>query len=497
MTRAVPRISIDDALSDPELLGAALGDLESWSTWRVILKAAFAEPLDADELALFKTLSGGREVPAEQVSELWVVAGRRGGKTRAAGAVCVHLAAFNQHKLAPGETATVLSLAASKQQAKATRDYAAGFLTSSAILSQLLDGEPTSEEIRLKGNIAISTHSANFRTVRSRTLIGCVFDETAFWRDADTSANPDVEIYSAILPALATTGGMLIGISSPYRRAGLLFKKYQAAFGKNDPNVLVIKATSLQLNPTIDPGAIDRAREMDPEAARSEWDAEFRNDLSDFLTRVAVDACIDDGIHERAPDLSKSYVGFCDPSGGSSDSMTLAIAHQEGLTDILDAVREIKPPFSPEGVVAEFATLLKNYRISSVEGDGYAAEWVVSQFRNCGIWYNRSEKSKSEIYLEALPAINSHGFRLLDLEVLTNQLVSLERRTSRSGKDSVNHPPGAHDDLANAALGALVRSASGKAFAGSSMTREEREAQYFEQYGQKMHQLGADPLGGF
>jgi hypothetical protein len=313
--RQAPAISITNALLDRNLLGAALGDLDSWATWRVILKAAFAEPLNADELITFKEIAGDREPPTERVAELWVIAGRRGGKSRTAGAVCAYLAAFNTHKLAPGETATVLSLAASKSQAKATLDYAAGFLSASPMLKQLLDSEPTTEEIRLKGNISIATHSANFRTVRSRTLIGCVFDETAFWRDADTSANPDAEIYTATLPALATTGGLLVGISSPYRRAGLLYRKHESSFGQNDPNVLVVKASSLRLNPTIDPGAIARAREMDPDAARSEWDAEFRDDIADFISRRVVMACVETGVHERPFDYPNRYIGFCDPSG--------------------------------------------------------------------------------------------------------------------------------------------------------------------------------------
>jgi hypothetical protein len=50
MTAAVRKaallMSIDEALTDPNLLGAALGDIESWQAWRVILKAAFALPLD-------------------------------------------------------------------------------------------------------------------------------------------------------------------------------------------------------------------------------------------------------------------------------------------------------------------------------------------------------------------------------------------------------------------------------------------------------------------
>jgi hypothetical protein len=493
---ALPTISIDAALCDPNLLGAALGDLESWATWRVILKAAFALPLETAERAVFASIAGGREPPKERVAELWVIAGRRGGKSRMAGAVCAYLAAFNSHRLAVGETGSVLALAVSKAQAKAVFDYARGFFEASPILRNQMIGEPTSEEIRLAGNVVISVHPANFRTVRSRTLIGCVYDETAYWRDADTSSNPDNEVYSATLPALSTSGGMLVAISSPYRRAGLLFRKHEAAFAQNIPDVLVVKAPSLRLNPTIDAGVIGRARQMDPEAARSEWDAEFRADISDFLTLVAVQACVDDGVHERAPDRSLGYVGFCDPSGGSQDSMTLGIAHREGVTGILDAVREIRPPFNPEAVVSEFATLLKSYRINTIEGDRYAGEWVASQFRNCGIHYRHSEKSRSEIYLEALPAINAHSFALLDNERLIGQLVGLERRTSRSGKDSIDHAPGAHDDLANAALGALVLAGS-EAASGVFMSREEREQQYFEMHGHKPSPTGADPLEAF
>jgi hypothetical protein len=451
-----PAISITNALLDRNLLGAAIREQDSWATWRIILKAAFAEPLTADELITFKDIAGDREPPTDRVAELWVIAGRRGGKSRTAGAVCAYLAAFNTHKLAPGETATVLSLAASKSQAKAVLDYTLGFLSASPMLKQLLDGEATSEEIRLKGNISIATHSANFRTVRSRTLIGCVFDECSYWRDAETSSNPDSEIYTATLPALATTGGMLIGISSPYRRAGLLYRKHEASFGINDPNVLVVKASSLRLNPTIDPSAIARAREMDPEAARSEWDAEWRTDIADFISRRAVMACVESGVHERPFERAQRYVGFCDPSGGSADSMTLAIAHKVGDTAVLDCLREIKPPFNPESVVSEFCTLLKSYRIAGVISDRYGGEWVASQFRLHGIHLRPSERTKSELFLDALPLINANAVALLDNERMINQLCSLERRTSRSGKDAVDHPPGSHDDLANAAAGALV-----------------------------------------
>ena len=74
-----------------------------------------------------------------------------------------------------------------------------------------------------------------------------------------------------------------------------------------------------------------------------------------------------------------------------------------------------------------------------------------------------SERSKSQIYLEALPLLNGGRVELLDNERLISQIASLERRTARGGRESIDHPsgPGARDDLANAALGVLVLTAGG------------------------------------
>jgi len=45
---------------------------------------------------------------------------------------------------------------------------------------------------------------------------------------------------------------------------------------------------------------------------------------------------------------------------------------------------------------------------------------------------------------------------LLDHPKLIAQLSGLERRTARSGRDSIDHAPGAHDDVANSCAGALL-----------------------------------------
>ena len=52
--------------------------------------------------------------------------------------------------------------------------------------------------------------------------------------------------------------------------------------------------------------------------------------------------------------------------------------------------------------------------------------------------------------------LNARRVELLDLPRLSAQLCGLERRTARSGRDSIDHAPNAHDDLANAVAGVLV-----------------------------------------
>ena len=70
-----------------------------------------------------------------------------------------------------------------------------------------------------------------------------------------------------------------------------------------------------------------------------------------------------------------------------------------------------------------------------------------------------SDRPKSEIYRDTLPLLNSGKAELLDLPRLATQFAGLERHTARGGRDSIDHAPGGHDDVANAAAGALLMAA--------------------------------------
>ncbi|HZZ61493.1 MAG TPA: hypothetical protein VFE63_09995 [Roseiarcus sp.] len=451
-----PLVSMRAALADPDLFGSILAG-ESWAAWRVWLIAIIGEALTDEERVVFHTLTGREHEPGQRADEACAICGRRSGKTRAASVLAAYVAALCDHsdKLAPGERGTLPIMSASMWQAAKALQYLDGIFGSvPALKSEVI--ARTADTLSLRC-IDIECRPASFRTIRGGTAVAVIADEVAYWRNEETSRNPDKEILDAARPALATTGGPLIIISSPYAQRGELWNTFRRDFGpEGDPLIVVARAPSRAMNPTLPQRVVDRAYERDPLSARAEYDAEFRSDVTGFADAAIVEQAVARGVVVRAPLSGQHYVAFVDPSGGSSDSMTLAVAHAENNRFVLDLAAERRAPFSPDSVVAEFVATLKAYRVSAVTGDRYAGEWPREAFAKHGITYEPSEQNKSDIYLTFLPLLNSGRVDLLDSPRLIAQLTGLERRTARGGRDSVDHAPGAHDDVANSVAGALV-----------------------------------------
>jgi len=275
-------------------------------------------------------------------------------------------------------------------------------------------------------------------------------------------------------------GAMLLCASSPYSRRDILWRAFKEHWGRADSDVLVWKAATRTMNPTVPQKVIDDALQEDPSKAGAEYLAEFRSDIETFVDREVVESAVVVGRHELAPVSGVQYVAFVDPSGSAADAMTLAITHREDDVVVLDALRERRPKFSPESVVSEFCGVLAGYGITEVVGDRFGGEWVIEQFRQHGISYQTSERAKTAIYAEFLAPLNSGRVELLDNARLTAELCGLERRTGRgTGRDIIDHAPGAHDDLINSAAGALVlalQSAAGATVISPAALLQARQA---------------------
>lgn len=448
-------LTLLDAFSDPRLFASFFPDPESWIAWTALIAAAFGLEMDDQQLAIYRKATGRNEPPTEQMRELVLVVGRRGGKSRILALIATWLSAFVDYRpfLDPGERGVVQVLAADRDQAKIILRYVKAFFKV-PMLARMVEREHQ-WGLELSNSVAIEIATASFRSVRGRTTVAALADEIAFWNDE--GANPDGEVIKAIRPSMATIpNSMLILASSPYARKGVLWDMHRQHHGKPDPRVLSWQASTETMHPSIDPDFIKEQYERDPVSASAEYGAQFRSDVEAFIAAEAVDAVTSEE-RERPFIGGKRYFAFADPAGGSGkDSFTLAIGHVEDRIPTLDVIREFKPPFSPRVVIEQCCDLLKQYSVRKCTADRFAAEFAVEAFREHSITLEHSLKPKSQIYSEFLPLLNSKTCDLLDHARLRTQLIGLERRVARSGKDSIDHGPGGHDDIANAVAGVLT-----------------------------------------
>jgi len=191
-------------------------------------------------------------------------------------------------------------------------------------------------------------------------------------------------------------------------------------------------------------------------SALAEFGGQFRDDISNFIDRALVERLCIPGRLELLPKPGIQYSAFVDMSGGVTDSAVMAVGHPEGRKVIVDRVYRYKPRFNPHDVIRDMAEEVKRYGVRRVTGDQYAAEFTAQAFASCGIGYVKADLPKSGLYLELLHKMTANEIELLDDETTVNEISSLERRTRSGGKDSIDHPPGGHDDLANAIAGLCV-----------------------------------------
>ena len=231
-------------MQDSELFGPWFTSSQSWETWRTFAKTLFGEPLTATEIEIFTRHTGRHTPPTVPAREAWLPVGRRGGKSLFAAALAVYMACFREYRarLKPGERAVVMVLAADKDQAAVVFDYIKAFFEHVELLAGLVD-KRGKESIQLTNHVTIRVQVASFRPLRGRTVACAILDECAFWYSDEESRNPDTEILKAQKPSMLTIpDSLLIAISSPYAKRGILWDAFNRYYGKDDNRVLVWKA---------------------------------------------------------------------------------------------------------------------------------------------------------------------------------------------------------------------------------------------------------------
>lgn len=459
-------MNVLEALADPRLFGAspAFASLSTWRPWLVFLRAVYGLPLEAEaDLELFRRCTGRTlyAPPAGGWPEVACIVGRQAGKTRVSALLVAFEAGFAP-ECRDGELYALLLAQDWRASIRASYSYVRALFDASLILRREVV-RTTTDTLDLANGMRVATFACRPSAVRGLRARVALLDEVAYFRSSEGYA-VDVEMLRAVRPALATTGGKLVVISSPYGQTGALWDLHRRHFGRDDAEVLVWQADAPTMNPTLPADYLRRMERDDPEAYRSEVLGEFRAGLASLLDPEALAACVATDRRELPPVAGLTYRAFVDPSGGRSDAFTVGIGHRDGERAVVDVVRAWRAPFNPAGVVAECAELVRTYRGRQVVGDRFAGEWPREAFRSHGIDYQPAALAKSELYLSLLAAVNSARVELPDDPALLRELRTLERRRGPSGRDRVDHAPGAHDDRANVAAGVvdlLVRRQTG------------------------------------
>lgn len=441
-----------------------------WTAWRAFVAALYALPMTPTEFDIYRRCTGRTKPPEKPFRKAYCIAGRRSRKSSIAAALTVFRACFYDYSpfLAPGETARIPIVAKSMDEAHQIHAFCRGIIERSK-LRALLVGEPKAESIELSTRVEIKVRACNLMAGRSRAIALGVGDELAFWR-SEESVNPDKDIIDGIEAGMTTIPDALtLCFSSAWEERGLMYEMFRDHWGRDDSEILVWRASTLTMHSspqTIE--VVEKAYRDDAESAAVEYGSEFKRPAQAYVSGDSVRACVITN-RTQVPPSNWYYFAFVDPSGGQSDAFTLGIAHADVARKkvVLDFLKRWPAPFKdlegnpvgPSWVVGQISEILKRYKITRVTGDRYGGDWPADAFRQNGIAYLPSERTKSDIFVDFLPDINNRRVELLDDKGLIAEFTALEDRPSRLGKRSISHPLGGHDDQANAASGCCLMAA--------------------------------------
>ena len=487
------RIPFEEAIQEELLLAPRMRQLSV--PQQVCLKAYYGCALSEDtidpatgfsELDLWTFYQGGGlqdefgyplsrpliQIPytPQEYREAWMVVGRRGSKTDKFGATMVaYEAALGGHEqwLSPAQPGLVFLISQDLRAARYALNFIRGALESSPLLARAIK-QITADRIDLKNNITIASIPATLKSVRGYSSPVAVLDEVGVWYQESESANPDFEIYRAVIPGqIQFPNRKIIGLSTPWNKSGLLWKFFEA--GTNGlklegsdlvraefQNILVLQgSTALMGNPfvTRDELAADRARDL--KAFEREYLAQFQDSISGFLPVALVERAKMSAIREVAPSPGLSYIAAMDPAF-KRDAFGFTITHRSFEGPLMQDVtrRWLAPPgqtLSPRAILEEIARLCTDYRISIVYSDQYQLESlqeIAREFKLIIQGVPFTAKSKAQMYGNLQQMFMQGTIRILDDAETIKELKALER-TMTSDSVKISAPPGMNDDMAS------------------------------------------------
>jgi hypothetical protein len=449
--------------------------------------AASQDSGEWDEYGYLRSVTPVPYTP-KQYKEAWGVCGIRAGKTdRFGSTITAYEAICGGHEafVREGRPIICFQIAQDIRMAKYSLTSIHQTLKSMAFLkygtTQSWIKNITADRIDLKNGVTITVTPPTVKSIRGYDSPIAVLDEVGVWyQDAD-SANPDFEIYDQVDSRQAQfENPKIVGISSPWNKAGLLFKRFEAGtegskiyciecrtHGRRPDceacakerlphhNRLVLYSSTAASNPIIPRAWLVQKYNKDPRAFARECLARFQDSLSGFLNAALIEKARTVGVMHRPPDKKFFYVAAIDPAF-RQDAFGFTIVHCDPTEGVVqDLVRRwhdpTGTPLNPAEIFPQIASILAEYNVRSVFSDQHSFEALhyIAQQHGFGIQEcTFSAQSKADIYGNLQQLLNQGKLRLLDDADTINELKALEKEVLQAGNVRIGAPQGQYDDMA-------------------------------------------------
>jgi transcriptional antiterminator Rof (Rho-off) len=433
--------------------------------------------------ALAETTGAASGCRAGQALHVWAL-GRRSGKTTLAALVAMHACLFRPDiaaKVRPGERFYAVAVATNLRQARLFLSAARSIVERSELLADQVESSSEDEIVFSTGGV-LTAFPCSSRGGRGWPIAALLMDEAAFFLSETEGPQVAERVLEALVPSTAQFGDLarIILASTPYGTDGLFAATWQRASSGELEDAVSQRATTREMNPTIEAAFFASEEARDPESFRAEYGAEFRGSGGAFLDAERVREAVADRM-ELLPKQASGWVAGLDPAF-AADPFGLALVGREGGRLVLGRVQAWTPRkrwFQREvsfeerrevqdEVLSEVAEVCKRYGARAVTDQHLALE-VVSRLRQLGVSVQAvpmTATSRTAAFQELRARLNLGELELYSDQQLLAELGRLRTRYTAESSSVVNpRVGGSHGDLAQAlALAVYEMRGAGSAF---------------------------------
>lgn len=436
--------------------------------------------IQMSEVEIYEYMTGKTYIPGveAEITDVDLIIGRRGGKSTIASILALFGVIKENWKPMLHKTphATVLILSHTKEFSQEILEILRDMVYASPILSRLLNKKRKNTQYtfnmqvpfltEVKGEktieyskVQVAVGAASKKTVRGKAICFSLNDEIAYWGTDEKYAETDEDIIRAIRPSLGQFQGkgMMIKLSSPGLKQGILYEEYQNREDLPD-SFVVFKAPSWYWNNIVQAKFFETEYKLDPNGFASEYRADFVDSLSDFIMTDMVDACVIRGSTIRPPEAKGedvTYVAAID-AAFKGDRFTFSITgYHEGRFKqyvMMSWEGSRSKPVSAHNIAKFIRNVAKDYSISAVHADQYAFQPLKEIFEQYNLVLNETpftNKFKKQIYYNLKTLIHNQKIDLLDNAQCIKEIKQLQVEQTSTGTVRIGHPPGGHDDCAD------------------------------------------------